>query len=84
MYEIIFPILFELQVMFGDFVAFEQLWQYFLLFRPAGNVLKCVVFATYVMKPVFQECETPLSVIVLLAVSLLGKTIWKLGIDINK
>ena len=61
--------------MFGDFIAFLQLWQYFLLVRPSSNIIKGWVFATYILKPVFPDCEVPRSVIILIAICLVGRFI---------
>ena len=56
--------------MFGPFVAFMYLWAYTLMFRVGSNVIKGLTFASYVLKPVYPDCEIPAELVVLLGVLL--------------
>lgn len=44
---------------FGDFPGFLCLWINFMIIAPVGTAASSLVFATYVLKPVFPDCEPP-------------------------
>ncbi|KAK3582828.1 hypothetical protein CHS0354_039971 [Potamilus streckersoni] len=44
---------------FGDFPAFICLWINFIIICPVGLAASCMIFATYILHPVFPDCETP-------------------------
>ncbi|GAB1602533.1 large neutral amino acids transporter small subunit 1-like [Argonauta hians] len=44
---------------FGDFAGFLCLWINFLLVCPVGIAAASLIFTTYLLKPVFSDCEIP-------------------------
>lgn len=44
---------------FGDFMGFVSLWINFLLICPVGIAAASLIFTTYLLKPVFPDCEIP-------------------------
>ncbi|KAL4230205.1 hypothetical protein ACF0H5_010590 [Mactra antiquata] len=44
---------------FGDFPAFLCLWINFIIIAPVGIAASSLIFATYVLKPAFRDCEPP-------------------------
>ncbi len=62
-----------LSIMYGDYAAFLQLWQYLFFYRPSSNAMKCLVFGIYLLKPLFQDCNPPEAAQMLLACLLPGE-----------
>ncbi|KAH3842181.1 large neutral amino acids transporter small subunit 1-like [Dreissena polymorpha] len=52
---------------FGDFPGFLCLWINFIIICPVGIAASSLIFATYVLKPLFPDCEPPASALRLLA-----------------
>lgn len=52
---------------FGDFPAFLCLWINFIIICPVGIAASSLIFATYVLKPMFPDCEPPSTALRLLA-----------------
>ncbi|XP_045204849.2 large neutral amino acids transporter small subunit 1-like [Mercenaria mercenaria] len=52
---------------FGDFPGFLCLWINFIIICPVGIAASSLIFATYVLKPVFPDCEPPATALRLLA-----------------
>ena len=44
---------------FGDFMGFVCLWINFLLICPVGIAAASLIFATYLIKPLFLDCKVP-------------------------
>ncbi|XP_064609093.1 large neutral amino acids transporter small subunit 1-like isoform X2 [Liolophura sinensis] len=44
---------------FGDFPAFVCLWINCLLICPVGLAASSLIFATYILQPIFDSCEIP-------------------------
>lgn len=44
---------------FGDFMGFVSLWINFLLICPVGIAAASLIFTTYLLQPVFPNCEIP-------------------------
>ena len=57
----------------GPWLAFMYLWTMVFLVRPGLNALKALVFAQYIIQPLFVECDIPPIATPLIAVSLVGK-----------
>jgi len=58
---------------FGDFPAFLCLWINFIIISPVGIAASSLIFATYVLKPIFPDCDPPPSVLRLLAALIVSK-----------
>ncbi|CAG5119905.1 unnamed protein product [Candidula unifasciata] len=43
----------------GDFAAFMSLWMNFIIINPVCVAASTLVFATYVIRPLFPDCEPP-------------------------
>ncbi|WAQ99219.1 YLAT2-like protein, partial [Mya arenaria] len=52
---------------FGDFPGFLCLWINFIIISPVGIAASSLIFATYVLKPIFPDCEPPAVALRLLA-----------------
>ncbi|XP_064608539.1 large neutral amino acids transporter small subunit 1-like [Liolophura sinensis] len=52
---------------FGDFPAFICLWINFLLICPVGIAAACLIFSTYLIKPIFPDCDPPQPAVRLIA-----------------
>lgn len=52
---------------FGDFPGFLCLWVNFIVISPVGIAASSLIFATYVLKPIFPDCEPPAAALRLLA-----------------
>ncbi|XP_060607117.1 large neutral amino acids transporter small subunit 1-like [Ruditapes philippinarum] len=52
---------------FGDFPAFLCLWINFIIICPVGIAASSLIFATYVLKPIFPDCDPPVTALRLLA-----------------
>ncbi|CAI9734853.1 large neutral amino acids transporter small subunit 1-like [Octopus vulgaris] len=44
---------------FGDFAGFVCLWINFLLVCPVGIAAASLIFTTYLLKPIFSDCDIP-------------------------
>ncbi|GFR57446.1 large neutral amino acids transporter small [Elysia marginata] len=51
----------------GDFPAFLCMWMNYLLIIPVTGATSSLVFATYILKPAFPDCDPPREAIQLLA-----------------
>lgn len=58
---------------FGDFPAFICLWINFLLICPVGIAAACLIFSTYLIKPIFPDCDPPQSAVRLIAAVIICK-----------
>jgi amino acid transporter len=58
---------------FGPFVAFLRIWIECLIIRPCTTTIVALVFAFYVIQPVFPSCPPPDEAVVLLAAACIGK-----------
>jgi len=48
-----------MRLMFGRFAGFLYLWSYLFFVRVGANVIKCFLFARYILKPFFPYCPVP-------------------------
>lgn len=58
---------------FGDFPGFLCLWINFIIISPVGIAASSLIFATYVLKPIFPDCEPPATALRLLAALIVSK-----------
>lgn len=59
---------------FGDFPGFLCLWINFIIICPVGIAASSLIFATYVLKPIFPDCEPPATALRLLAALVVSKS----------
>lgn len=52
---------------FGDFPAFLCLWINFIIICPVGIAASSLIFSTYILQPIFPDCEPPSSALRLLS-----------------
>lgn len=60
---------------FGELPAFICLWINFLLICPVGIAASALIFALYIIKPLFPDCEIPHECLVLLAATIVCKSL---------
>lgn len=65
---------------FGDFPAFVCLWINCLLICPVGLAASSLIFATYILQPIFDSCEIPTMGIRLVAAIIISKEFHPSGI----
>ncbi|XP_046750516.1 Y+L amino acid transporter 2 isoform X1 [Diprion similis] len=53
---------------FGPFLAFVRLWIECMIVRPCSQAIVALTFSTYVLKPIFPDCDAPADSARLLAV----------------
>uniref|UniRef100_A0ABD2XIL5 Uncharacterized protein n=1 Tax=Trichogramma kaykai TaxID=54128 RepID=A0ABD2XIL5_9HYME len=53
---------------FGPFMAFIRLWIECMIVRPCSQAIVALTFSTYVLKPLFPECDPPVSASTMLAI----------------
>ena len=58
---------------FGRIPAFLFAWTSMIIIRPASGAIIALIFAEYVAKPFYPDCEAPVAVLKLLACLCLGK-----------
>lgn len=58
---------------FGDFMGFVSLWINFLLICPVGIAAASLIFTTYLLQPVFPNCEIPESGLRLISACIVSK-----------
>ncbi|XP_076447036.1 large neutral amino acids transporter small subunit 1-like [Babylonia areolata] len=63
---------------FGDFPAFLCLWVNFFIINPVGQAASSLIFATYILRPVFPTCEAPTE-----AVRIVAALVMALLISVN-
>ncbi|KAJ8298528.1 hypothetical protein KUTeg_025059 [Tegillarca granosa] len=56
---------------FGDFPAFLALWINFVIICPVNIAASSLVFATYILRPLYQDCEPPITSMRLLAATII-------------
>ncbi|GFR57453.1 large neutral amino acids transporter small subunit 2 [Elysia marginata] len=56
----------------GDFAGFLCLWMNCLLILPVSVAATSLVFANYMLRPIFPDCEPPTEAIQLLAALIIG------------
>ena len=61
---------------FGRIPAFLFAWTSMIIIRPASGAIIALIFAEYVAKPFYPDCEAPVAVLKLLACLCLGKIHW--------
>ncbi|KAK6168507.1 hypothetical protein SNE40_021023 [Patella caerulea] len=44
---------------FGDFLSFICLWINLVIIQPVGTAASTLIFATYILRPVYPDCEPP-------------------------
>nr|KAG5701761.1 hypothetical protein BaRGS_000751 [Batillaria attramentaria] len=52
---------------FGDFPAFLCLWVNFVVINPVGQAASSLIFATYILRPIFPHCPAPDSALRIIA-----------------
>jgi len=52
---------------FGPFLAFLRLWVECIIVRPCSQAIVALTFSTYILKPMFPECDPPTESVRLLA-----------------
>lgn len=52
---------------FGDFPAFLSMWINFIIICPVCVAASCLIFATYILRPFFLDCDPPIISIRLIA-----------------
>lgn len=52
---------------FGDFPAFLAMWINFIIICPVCVAASCLIFATYILRPFFLDCDPPVTSIRLIA-----------------
>ena len=68
---------------FGDFPAFLCLWINFIIICPVGIAASSLIFATYVLQPLFSDCDPPPSALRLLAALIVSKYILHLSVYLD-
>ena len=58
---------------FGDVPAFLCCWVNLVIVCPVSVAASCLVFATYILKPLFPECDPPHDAVRLLAALIICK-----------
>lgn len=58
---------------FGDFAGFLCLWINFIVICPVGTAAASLIFATYVLKPIYPDCDPPSTALRLLAAAVISK-----------
>lgn len=58
---------------FGDFPAFLALWINFVIICPVNVAASSLVFATYILRPLYQDCDPPITSMRLLAATIISK-----------
>lgn len=58
---------------FGDFPAFLYCWALVMIVLPTGNAVISMTFAYYVIQPVFPDCDSPETAVMLLAAVAIGE-----------
>ena len=61
---------------FGPIPAFLFSWTSILIIRPSAGAIIAMIFAEYVSKPFYPDCEAPVALIKLLACVCLGKVLF--------
>ncbi|ODM99929.1 Y+L amino acid transporter 2 [Orchesella cincta] len=56
-----------IMVTFGPFLAFIRLWVECMIVRPCSQAIVALTFATYILKPFFEDCDPPADSVRLLA-----------------
>ncbi|KAK3100395.1 hypothetical protein FSP39_019234 [Pinctada imbricata] len=52
---------------FGDFPAYLALWINFIIICPVCVAASCLIFATYILRPLYPDCDPPIQSVRLLA-----------------
>lgn len=58
---------------FGDFPAFLAMWINFIIICPVCVAASCLIFATYILRPFFLDCDPPVTSIRLIAALVIGE-----------
>ena len=58
---------------FGDFPGFLAMWINFVVICPVCVAASCLIFATYILRPLYPDCDPPSTSIRLLAASIICK-----------
>ncbi|XP_074641361.1 putative L-type amino acid transporter 1-like protein MLAS [Tubulanus polymorphus] len=58
---------------FGPFIGFLRLWVEVTIIRPATQAIMALVFANYVLEPLFPDCKEPELGVVFLAMCCISK-----------
>lgn len=72
---------------FGDFPAFLAMWINFIIICPVCVAASCLIFATYILRPFFLDCDPPVTSIRLIAALVIGevsRTIFAIHLKENK
>ena len=63
-----------LEKIYGPLMAFIYLWTMVFMVRPSLNAIKALMFAKYIVQPIFGECGVDSEVVTILAVCLVGES----------
>ena len=58
---------------FGDFPAFICLWINFIIICPVGIAASSLIFSTYILQPIFPDCDPPSTALRLLSAAVVSK-----------
>ena len=58
---------------FGDFPAYLALWINFVIICPVCVAASCLIFATYILRPIYPDCDPPIQSVRLLAALVICK-----------
>ena len=58
---------------FGGFLSFLALWTNFIIICPVCVAVSCLIFAKYILRPAFPDCDPPIAAERLIAAAIIGK-----------
>lgn len=58
---------------FGPVIQFMFVWAFLLIVFPIANAIVSLIFANYMLVPLFSDCEPPESAVTLVAAVVIGE-----------